>query len=791
MLFLRIISLSWLYMNQRTFYIFFRLFFCCTLALLSVSCSVTKYVPEGQYLLDQVDIRTNAPGMKSAELETYLTQQPNFRVFGMTRLRLATYSLSGRDTTKRRNRWLRRMGEPPVLYDEYQTLRSDKKLEQYFKTKGYLNAEVYDSVVYDGKKAKVIYLVEENIPYRIRNISFDFHNDTLLGNLVKRNKFTTTKLVSGNLFDTDVLNEERDRLTNIARRNGYYYFTKDYVSYIADSSLRSYQVDLTLLLKPYTVKIDGGEVEEMQHPRYTIGNVNVLTLPVSSATVKPMESYSVDSIASNVNLYYEKRPLLRPKMVRNNLRIIPGMWYNSGFVNQTYNRFSGFGIIRSAEISFRDPKTEDHQLECNVVLAPNKAHTFSLDVEGTNSSGDLGAAVTGMLQHRNLFHGSELLTFKARGACEEVTGKAGDLQEKLIWEFDASTSLTFPQFVFPFLSSNFRRRVNNSQTEFALSYNDQRRWEYDRRIFTASDKYSWTAHRFYSYTIDALNVNYVDLHGIDNKFWQRYQDPKYSVLLESYNDHLIVSSGATMVYDNQSSKLRLDKQMYKLSLEFAGNTLYGLGKACGFEQVLDTTTNSMRYAIAGVPFAQYIKGSGEYAYNKYIDEKNRIVFHGRLGVEVPFGNATTVPFEKRFFGGGANGVRGWSVRTLGPGSALFDKEDFVSQSGNIELTLNAEYRSKLFWIMEGAAFIDAGNIWNIRDYDFAPGGVFRFDKFWKQIALAYGLGVRFDFTYFLCRFDVGMKCYDPKDEPGRDKWRYTNIRWKDDFALHFAIGYPF
>lgn len=128
---------------------------------------------------------------------------------------------------------------------------------------------------------------------------------------------------------------------------------------------------------------------------------------------------------------------------------------------------------------------------------------------------------------------------------------------------------------------------------------------------------------------------------------------------------------------------------------------------------------------------------------------------------------------------------------MGPGSALFDREDFVSQSGNIELTMNAEYRSKLFWIMEGAAFLDAGNIWNIRDYDFAPGGVFDFKNVWKQIALSYGLGLRFDFKYFLCRLDMGMKCYDPKDEPGRQKWRFSNIKWKDDFALHFAIGYPF
>ena len=757
------------------------------LTFLLASCSVTKYVPDGQYLLDQTTIQTSAPNMNSQELESYLTQRPNFRVFGMSRLRLLTYSLSGRDTTKRRNRWLRRMGEPPVLYDEFQKARSEKRLEQFFKTKGYLNAQVRDSVVLKDKKARVFYLVTENEPYRIRNIIYDYHNDTVIGNLVKHNRFSTTKLVSGSLFDTDVLDEERERVTGIVRRNGYYYFTKDDVSYLADSALRSHEVDLTLLVKPYHTPTLDGISQETNHPRFTIRNVNVLTLPRSTSSVRNHSDYDSLSINDNIFVFYEKKPLVRKKVLANSLRIVPGMWYNSFFVNQTYTRLSGLGIVRSAEISFSDPKTGDNQLDCNVVLVPNKPHSFSLDLEGTNSSGDLGFAVTGMLQHKNLFRGSELLSLKGRFAEEAVTNNSKeftDMLKKRVKEYEGELSLKLPQFVFPFLSNSFRRRVN-STTEFTLAYNDQERPEYTRKILTAGGKYNWVARRFYNMTIDAFNLNYVYLPWISDAFNMRYADPKYSVLRESYSDHLILATGFTMAYNNQASKLRLNKKSYRFSYESAGNLLYGLARIFDFKKENDT------YVVGDIPFSQYQKAEFEYAYNRFIDDKNRVVFHAKIGGEYPYLNANTVPFEKKFFGGGANGVRGWSVRTLGPGSYEPENpEDFVSQSGNLELTLNAEYRSKLFWLFEGAAFVDAGNIWNLRDYKFQHEGTFYIDKFYKQIALAYGLGLRCDFTYFLIRFDLGMKAYDPALS-GTNRWRYRNITWHDDFAFHFAIGYPF
>ena len=761
------------------------------LALLSVltlfSCSTTKYISDGQYLLEKTDIESKAPGIDAKTLESYLCQQPNFKVFGISRIRLATYNMSGRDTSKRRNRWLKRMGEPPVVYDPYLTVKSEKKLQQYFKTKGYLNAQVTSTVEYRKKRAYVVYHVQESQPYRVRHITLDYHNDTVLGNIFASAKYSETKLDSGMLFDSDVLNAERARLTTLARRRGYYFFTKDNISYMVDSSLDSHQVDVTLQLKPYYVSSSNGDVEETLHPRYTVKQINVLMLSKSSAAAQPLSSYDSTTIKPGVVLYYDKKPLVRQHVLADNIRLYPGMWYNDIYVDRTYNKFSTLDVIKSTDIHFRDLRTADNELECNITLTPNKIRSFSLDLEGTNSEGDLGFAVSSGLEDRNLFHGSEVLGFKMRVSEEAISNtdnKIPDILNKNALELDGELSLKIPRFVFPFLSSSFKQKVNSS-TEFTLAYDNQKRPEYNRIITTAGTKYVWNVRRYYSYSIDAFNLNYVYIPWMSASFEQRYADSKYSVLRYSYSDHFIFDAGAAMTFDNESSTRHLDKTSYKISFESAGNLLYGIS----------TLTHQNKYngayQIANIPYSQYVKGEFEYALNKYVDDKNRLVFHIKTGVEFPYGNAEMVPFEKRFFAGGANGVRGWAVRTLGPGTYTSpNSEDFVSQSGNIELTANMEYRSKLFWKFEGAAFVDAGNIWNIKNYDFQPEGTFHLDEFYKQIAMAYGLGLRCDFTYFLIRLDVGMKAYDPA-LPDGERWRYHDITWSDDFAFHFAIGYPF
>jgi outer membrane protein assembly factor BamA len=226
----------------------------------------------------------------------------------------------------------------------------------------------------------------------------------------------------------------------------------------------------------------------------------------------------------------------------------------------------------------------------------------------------------------------------------------------------------------------------------------------------------------------------------------------------------------------------------RFNIETAGNLLYGLS-----ELLKSSKNDDGQYKVGNIAFAQYVKGDVDYVKSFRLDTRNSIVFHTALGIAYPYANSTVLPFEKRYFSGGANSVRGWSVRRLGPGSfRSTDKNiDFINQSGDIKLDANVEYRTHLFWKLNGALFVDAGNIWTIRAYDEQPGGEFRFDKFYKQIAVAYGLGFRFDFDYFILRFDGGMKALNPVYESGRDRYPVMHPQFSRDFAFHFAVGYPF
>ena len=474
---------------------------------------------------------------------------------------------------------------------------------------------------------------------------------------------------------------------------------------------------------------------------------------------------------------------MRPKILEEDLRLTPNSRYSDFLVEKTYARFNTLGILRQSNIKFESLHNEDNELDCNISLYSAKPQSFSFDLEGTNSNGDLGFATNFGYAHKNIFRGSEVLGIKAKYAQEAYSGLS-DILHKYVRDIGGETTINFPRFIFPFLSNPFKRRID-AHTEFKLSYNYQIRPNtYERTTISTGMKYTLNSRRFYKYTIDLIDLNYINISTSAN-FDSVYSADKYSVLRESYSDHLVMSTGFSYTYNNQSS-LKPNKTVYKASVETAGNILYAVGNIFNLKKNEDNL-----YEVAGIPFAQYVKGEIDYSYNQALDEKNHLVYHINIGAAFPYGNGSVVPFEKRFFGGGANGVRGWSVRTLGPGNYSSENlNDFVKQSGDLKLLMNFEYRTKLFWKVEAALFVDAGNIWTIRDYESQPNGQFLFNQFYKQIALAYGGGIRFDFSYFLLRFDIGIKAFNPTRTKS-EQWRFKGLNWDEDCAFHFAIGYPF
>ena len=739
-------------------------------------------MPDGSYLLDEVKVITDNKEVKPSNLRMYVRQNPNAKWFSLIKTQLYVYDLSGRDSTKWINKFLRKIGDAPVIYNESEAKRSQEEITKAVQNMGYMGASVKRVTKTKKKKLKLHYEVTTGKPYIVRTLNYDI-KDSKIAEYMQKDS-ASTLLKEGMLFDVNVLDDERQRITDNLLRKGYYKFNKDYISYTADTVRNTYLVDLTLHLHPFKLRT---EDTPREHYQYRINKINFIT------DYDVLQSSALSSIEINDSIHYKDYPIyykdklyLRPKVLTDNLRFSVGDLYNERDVQRTYTYFGRLPALKYTNIRFFETTVGDTtMLNCYVMLTKSKHKSISFELEGTNSAGDLGAAASVSFQHRNLFHGSETFMMKFRGAYEAITGLQGDYRNNNYTEYGVETSINFPSFLFPFLSSDFKRNIR-ATTEFGLQYSYQLRPEFSRTVASASWSYKWTQHR-----IDMIDIGYLYLPWISDKFREDYINKGQNHIFEyNYKNRLIVRMGYSYNFNSAGNALinnTITSNSYSIraNIESAGNILYALSKATSLHK-----NNDGEYAILGIPYAQYIKGDFDFAKNIRIDHRNSLAFHAGIGIAVPYGNAKTIPFEKQYFSGGANSVRGWSVRDLGPGSFPGDG-NFLNQSGDIKLDASIEYRSKLFWKFQGAAFIDAGNIWTIRDYANQPGGVFKFNKFYKQIAVAYGLGLRLDLDFFVLRFDGGMKAINPAYESGKQRWPIIHPDFSRDFAFHFAVGYPF
>lgn len=770
------------------------------LILLFAACNSLKYVPQNDTLLERVSIVADKGIKKISDLEIYLYQQPNKHLLGLFNLNLYWYNMSGSDTSKWINRALRQIGTPPVVYDSAQTERSRYAMQNVLIGKGYFDAKVEAKVKMKNRKAYVTYLVKGNVPYTIRNYRFVPLRDSVS---LKIDAGMASSLIRpGMLLSSEKLDEERTRLTKILLRQGYYAMQKDFFSYTVDSSLGTHQADVSLLVKPYLPDTSGMELtkEELYkftHPVFRVQNVFfMLDVPMSSFTRNPLlgsvsgNRNAVFDVADfdtiNMDSYhavYRGKPFVSPKTLIENCRILPGEIYDANAVDRTYARMNTLQLMKYINIRFIENGTDSlgmHQLDCYIILTPNLKQGMAFEVEGTNTAGDIGVAGNLNYTHRNIFNGAELFQAKIRGAYEALsTSFQSDYTE-----IGGELSMTLPDFKMPFLSTDFKRKVD-ATTEFTTSFQKMNRPEFERTIASIGMRYNWLRNNLRQ-TFDLVDLSYVYMPSVDSTFRATYLD-KSSYLRYSYEDHFILKSAYSFSFSSIPVGSN-NRSYYTLrgNIESAGNALYAVYSLAGIKK------DGNYYQIGNISFAQYLKGEMEYAKSIVVNSKSRIAYRVGLGLAYPYGNSTILPFEKRFFSGGANSVRGWSVRTLGPGSYRNESSviDFMNQSGDIKLDLGAEYRSYLFWKVESAFFADMGNIWTVREYDGQPGGQFQLNSFYKQLASSVGAGLRFDFSYFLIRLDLGMKVYDPS-LIGEERWRVKHIDNRNDFALHFAIGYPF
>lgn len=703
-----------------------------SILLLTTACSTGKYVQEGEYILDKVAVVSDQSDYNASPLSQYVRQKEKPKLFSLFR-----------------NPFSRK----PVIYDTLQARLSCQDLLTAMQNEGYMNAGVSLYTETKGKKLKATYLLHPGQPFLIGKVNYDIQDEGIL-QLLHLDQPANQQIKPGMRFTVETLDNERKRIAGLLSDNGYFRFNKDFIHFAADTIMGRKDIALTLQLRKYKPNNNSPEVD---HTRYLIRDVL-------------FQSNDSDRIH------------LRKQVLLNATAIKEGRPYDASALQRTYNNFARLQAVKYTNIKFAEvPDT--NLLDCHIQISTNKPSTISFQPEGTNTAGDLGAAASITYTNRNLFRGSEQLSIEFRGAYEAITGLEG-YQDQNYTEFSVETKLVFPRFLAPFLSKSFRRRQTAS-SEWAVSWDFQNRPEFHRRVFSSAWRYRWSEPKHHlNYRFDLLDLNYVYMPWISSTFKRDYLDNaenRNAILRYNYEDIFIMKTGFTVSYTDGVDAVRAN-------FESAGNLLNGVSKGFGFK-----TNSQGQHTLFNIAYAQYVKFDFDYTHLFQFDKRNALALHAGLGVAYPYGNSTVLPFEKRYFSGGANSVRGWSVRELGPGKfkGTDGRIDFINQTGDVKLDLNAEYRSSLFWKLQGALFIDAGNIWTLRNYAEQPGGQFKFTEFYKQIAASYGMGLRLNFDYFILRFDVGMKAINPAYESEKEHWSIIHPKLSRDFDFHFAVGLPF
>ena len=750
------------------------------------SCVSTKYVSDGDYLLDDYSIKYESKKLKKEDLKNYIRQKPNKTILGM-KFHLGLYNLSPKEKESGFiTDWLRTIGEAPVIYDEFSTSKTSSQMELYFRNKGYYNSIVKDSVIFKKKKAKVIYKIASNEPYRIRNINYSFE-DTSIYKLIINDK-ANCLFKEGELFDVDVLADERERIELYARTKGYYYFSKEYIFYQADSSLKSKQVDIEIIVKKYKKMTENGGFTEHKHPLTRIKNVYIHTNYQPKIALSNYDEYAseLDTIISNgVHLIYRGSPNIKSAVVTESNFIQPEELYNLTNVSRSYRNLSALHTFRLVNINFKENLNNDFDgeksVDCEILLTPSILQSFTVEVEGTNSSGNIGAAGNLIYQHRNLFKGAENFDLRFKGAMETLKESYSADFGNMV-EIGSEMRVSMPKFILPFKTDQFIRKFNPS-TSVSLAYNFQKRPDYTRTIANASFGYNWKGNRFLTHIINPIELNFVKIPYKSQEFID-WLEGKY--IFYSYQPHLVSVTNYSLIYTNQNIQKSSNFQYLRLNLESAGNIL-----ATSYN-IMNIESEGDNYKLLNTEFAQYVRGDIDLRHYNVINEHNSIVYRFFAGAGLPYNNSTALPFEKKYFAGGANSIRAWQVRNLGPGSyAEEETSTYPNKTADIKLEANLEYRFKLFWVLEGALFVDAGNIWAINSSDEREGALFTADTFYKEIAIGTGFGTRFDFSFFVFRLDLGVKAMDPAEIEGQ-KWIIGKRKMtSDDFTVNIGIGYPF
>lgn len=792
------------------------------MGVLYPSCNVTRHVPTGSYLLQRAIIDADQDALpderiSSVDFEKYTRQAPNKRFLGIN-FYVWMYNLANPKKDNGWNNFKRRVGEEPVLLNMLQTDQTVENFKIYMNSKGFYSSSAIfkiDTTSRD-KRAFVTYKVKQGVPYRIDSISYDFKDKTLEKIILSD---TTNSLIHrGNIFDISVLDRERMRVAAHLKDNGYYKFSINNIEYIADTLSSDNLVAVDVVVKKHIEGYDGrGQVVLDDNSKYRIKKVNIFTnYDAIKARTDVFFTARLDTIAyKGLNLVYEDLLNIRPAVIRRAIPMNPDTLYNARLVEQTYSSLMSLGYFKSAKISFDDILNDgkpnfvayatasdsakmnittpirERDLECNILCTPALRQSFKVELEGSTTSSFYGLKTTIGYQNRNIFKGAESFDIDFTTGYEHMRAK--EATKRQATEFGVATRLLIPRFLLPFKVPDWKR-LNLPKTEIAVSINFQDRPFYTRTLSSLSLSYQWSNKKYSSFSLSPININVVDMGYLDKTFENDLIETGNDYLLKSYSTQFIAGLSFGYVYNNQQKSFGRNATVVRLNVETAGNLIDVLAPLFAGSLDKDTEECENFYTVFGIKYAQYFRSDLSLSHN--ITLGDRVTLAGRLygGIAIAYGNSTSIPVDRMFYAGGSNGMRGWAPRTLGPGSSPFEKSDtyeYHSQLGDMKLEANLELRFPIWDMIHGATFFDLGNIWFIKsekgDENF-KNSVFHFDKFYKQLGLNTGVGLRLDIKFAVLRLDWGIQLHNP-NEPVGERWIH-GFEWKNT-ALNFGVGYPF
>lgn len=789
------------------------IFVVMVIAMLATSCNVTRSLPDGEYLVSdvsiksdrEVDIEERITADKDG-LEKYVRQWPNKRILGMD-FYVWVYEQANPDKSNKWNNFKRKIGEEPVLLDSALTIKSANNLKVYLDTKGYFSSEVRYEVDTTRRKrrASVTYTLHQGKPTHIRNISYEFRDSSLRSIILADT--ARSLLHRDDVLDISLLDMERMRITSQLNNNGYFDFSVNNITYEVDTLVAPNQADVLMIVRPTMKGYDDNGIAQWENNQiYRLRKINVY--PTYDPMRRETSGFTKDAVIDTSSYYgltiirdLKTTPRLRNITLRRTIPLYPNCLYDAEQVSNTYSELMALGFFRTARISFEHvPDSEEmvsfvgldrrnnHQihsvkqryLDCNIYATPALKQSLKVEVEASTTSSFYGLGLTLGYSNSNVFRGAEAFDIAVRYGFEYMY--APDAAKRNAHEVGISAGLSFPRFLAPFRIST--QRVIQPRTHLELSFDYQDRPYYRRNLSSVRWAYSWKSGKYSSFVLRPVDINWIDVKSVDQGFLDDI-DNKY--LKTSFESQLNAGLYASYVFNNQTAKTMRNVSMLRLNVETSGNLIHGLEHL--FSKPVE---GEDYYEILGVRYSQYVRADLNLSHK--LDLGHKMALAARLfgGVGVTYGNSRghSIPFDRMFYCGGANSMRGWVPRTLGPGNKPEVLGSvYPSQVGDVRLEANLEFRFPVWGIFHGAVFFDAGNVWYLRDTeDSNPEEVFHWNSFYKQLGFNTGLGVRIDVSFVIIRLDLGMQLHNP-GRPVGERWIH-NLRWSN-MAINFGIGYPF